>query len=159
MVRFNFAVAVPLALAMAQANPTSATDPGADYLTKLFTNACIPNIGRPDGVRAWAAQHHLAEVQNPAAVSVYVGAGEGGALWAVPSTSGMFALSVSHRRDRRAEQRHVHYADQRAGGRTLSGDAPGGEGEGVAIAVVKLRAGRGTTSRKRGFVRGRLSWT
>jgi len=79
---------------VAPATPVFAADPGAEFLLRLFNNACMPNIAHADRVRAWAADHHLSAVQNPAAISIYVGPGDGGGLWAVPSPAGTFALSV-----------------------------------------------------------------
>lgn len=79
---------------VASATPVLAADPAAEFLLRLFNNACLPNIAHTERVRAWAADHHLSEVQNPAALSIYVGAGDGGGLWAVPSSAGTFALSV-----------------------------------------------------------------
>ena len=71
-----------------------ANDPGANLVTKLFIDACVPNMGHPEKVRAWAEANHLQPVTNPAALGVFVGPGGKGAAWAVPSNSGSFALSI-----------------------------------------------------------------
>ena len=79
--------------ALAQAAAPSDLRASNDLL-ELFTQVCMKNLGHPDGVQAWAASHTLASVQAPAAITAYVGAGEGGAVWAVPLNSGLFALAI-----------------------------------------------------------------
>jgi hypothetical protein len=69
-------------------------DPAAQFLTKLFITACVPNMGQPTKVREWAQGHQLAEIQNPVALGVFVGSGDNGAAWAIPSAQGSFALSI-----------------------------------------------------------------
>jgi hypothetical protein len=69
-------------------------DPAAELLTKLFAVACVPNLGHPDKVREWAQSHQLAEIKESAALGLFVGPGDKGAAWAVPSTQGSFALSI-----------------------------------------------------------------
>lgn len=71
-----------------------ANDPGANLVTKLFIDACLPNMGHPEKVRAWAEANRLQPVTNPAALGVFVGPGGKGAAWAVPSNTGSFALSL-----------------------------------------------------------------
>lgn len=71
-----------------------ATDAAADFVVKLFTNVCIPNIGQPANVRAWVEQQHLASLTDPTALEVFVGRGDKGAAWAVPANAGSFALSI-----------------------------------------------------------------
>jgi hypothetical protein len=73
---------------------SAAADPAAQFLVKLFTTVCIPNLGQPIKVRDWAQERHLQEIQNPAALNVFVGAGDRGAAWAIPATEGSFALSI-----------------------------------------------------------------
>jgi hypothetical protein len=85
-----FAALVPLA-------PAAAEDPSANFLIKLFMDACIPDGGEPEKVRVWAQEHHLQEVTNPIALDVFVGPGDKGVAWAVPSTIGKFALSIRGR--------------------------------------------------------------
>jgi hypothetical protein len=69
-------------------------DPAAQFLVKLFTTVCIPNLGQPTKVREWAQEHHLQEIQNPVALDIFVGSGDKGGAWALPSAEGSFALSI-----------------------------------------------------------------
>jgi len=69
-------------------------DPAAEFLTKLFITVCVPNLGQPARVREWAQGHQLSEIQNPVALGLFVGPGDKGAAWAVPSGQGSFALSI-----------------------------------------------------------------
>lgn len=71
-----------------------AADPSANIVIKIFIDACVPNMGRPDQVRAWATDKHLAPVTADAALAVFVGPGTHGNAWAVPSNAGSFALSI-----------------------------------------------------------------
>jgi hypothetical protein len=71
-----------------------ADDPSANFVLRLFIDACVPNMGQPDNTRAWAAERHLPEVSAPAALEVFVGAGTKGSAWAVPSPLGSFAISI-----------------------------------------------------------------
>ena len=74
--------------------PAVAEDPAANFFVKVFMNVCIPNVGQPEKVRAWAAEKHLQEVTNQIALDVFVGPGGKGVAWAVPSQFGSFALSI-----------------------------------------------------------------
>jgi hypothetical protein len=69
-------------------------DASANFIVQLFITACIPNVGQPDKVRAWAADQHLEAVKNPIALNVFVGSGRNGAAWMVPSAVGRFAVSI-----------------------------------------------------------------
>lgn len=71
-----------------------ADDASASFVTRLFINVCVPNVGQAENVRAWALEKKLAEVTAPSALEVFVGAGDGGAAWAVPTSFGSFALSI-----------------------------------------------------------------
>lgn len=71
-----------------------ADEPNANFVLRLFIDACVSNIGQPEKTRAWAAERHLQEVSAPAALGVFVGAGTKGSAWAVPSSLGSFALSI-----------------------------------------------------------------
>jgi hypothetical protein len=71
-----------------------AADDRAAFVVKLFISACIPNMGNPDGVRAWATAQRLAQIEAPAPLDVFVGTGGKGAAWAVPTPYGNFALSI-----------------------------------------------------------------
>ncbi len=71
-----------------------AADDRAALVTNLFIAACIPNMGKPDGVRAWATAQRLAEIKAAAPLDVFVGPGGKGAAWAVPTPYGNFALSI-----------------------------------------------------------------
>ena len=73
---------------------TAVADPAAQFLTKLFIAACVPNMGQPTNVREWAQGHQLAEIQNPVALAMFVGPGDKGAAWAIPAAQGSFALSI-----------------------------------------------------------------
>jgi hypothetical protein len=92
-------LAVGLGAVVAGGWPVWAADDGAspavqssNDLMALFTQACTTNLGRPEGVRSWAADHHLASVQNPQAIAVY--GGEGGTAWSVRLPSGVFVLAL-----------------------------------------------------------------
>jgi hypothetical protein len=76
------------------ASPAQAADEKADFVVKLFTSVCVPNMGNPAGVRAWAAEKNLTQIAAPAAFDIFVGPGGKGAAWAVPTTIGNFALSI-----------------------------------------------------------------
>jgi len=83
-----------VALLLTAVQPAEAIDPAAEFLTKLFMNVCVPNLGQPAKVREWAEQHHLAQIQNPAALGLFVGSGGKGAAWAVPAADGSFVVSI-----------------------------------------------------------------
>jgi hypothetical protein len=78
------------------ATPQSAIadDASANFLLRLFMSVCIPNVGQPEKVRAWAAEKHLQEITNPVALHIFVGSVGKGVAWAVPSAFGSFALSI-----------------------------------------------------------------
>lgn len=86
----------PFLLLAAVVTPASAAeeDTSANFIVRLFVAACIPNVGQPENVRAWAADQHLEAVRNPIALNVFVGSGGNGAAWVVPSALGSFALSI-----------------------------------------------------------------
>jgi hypothetical protein len=71
-----------------------AADPAASFVVKLFIDACVPNIGQPANVRAWAEKHSLPTITNPAALRIFVGEGNKGTAWGLPADSGSFALSI-----------------------------------------------------------------
>jgi hypothetical protein len=85
-----------IALFAAVIGPASAAgaDPAANVLVKLFMDVCIPDVGQPQKVRAWAEEHHLQEVTSQIALDLFVGPGGKGVAWTVPSTIGSFALSI-----------------------------------------------------------------
>jgi hypothetical protein len=66
-VTIRTATAFIMLLAAVQPAAT-ARDPAADFLVRLFTKVCIANLGQPIKVREWAQEHHLGQIQNPAAV-------------------------------------------------------------------------------------------
>ena len=72
----------------------SANDASASFVTRLFVNVCVPNVGKPENVRAWALRKKLTEVAAASALEVFVGPGSGGAAWAVPASFGSFAISI-----------------------------------------------------------------
>jgi hypothetical protein len=95
----GFGLVVGLGLALAGGCPSSAADDSAspevqssNDLMALFTQACTTNLGRPEGVKAWAADHQLASIQDPQAIAVY--GGEGGSVWSVRAPSGVLALAL-----------------------------------------------------------------
>lgn len=71
-----------------------AADPGASFVTKLFIDACVPNMGQPAKVQAWAEAHQLQKIQNQTALDMFVGPGSEGEAWAVRAREGDFALSI-----------------------------------------------------------------
>lgn len=83
------------AMMLASGSPVSAAaDARADFVAKLFIDACVPNMGQPAKVRTWAEEHHLNQISSLAALGVFVGPGDRGAAWAVPAASGNYALSI-----------------------------------------------------------------
>lgn len=98
LLRFGWSVSVSLATALAfllVPVGAHADDVGASFLVRLFNQACVPNLGKPDAVREWAAAHHLTPVASPLALNVFVGPGGKGEAWFVnaPNAQG-FALSI-----------------------------------------------------------------
>jgi hypothetical protein len=82
-------------LVIAAAQIAIAADPAAQFVTKLFIEVCVPNLGRPENVRSWAERHGLKQIQDSVALDVFVGKpSEHGAAWAVPANAGQFALSI-----------------------------------------------------------------
>jgi hypothetical protein len=73
--------------------PAAPPTPAA-FLTKIFVDACVPNLGNPAGVQAWAAAHELTEIKEPAPLAVFVGEGGTGAAWGISTTIGDFALAT-----------------------------------------------------------------
>jgi hypothetical protein len=71
-----------------------ADDAPATFMTRLFVDACLANVGKPEKVRAWALKKKLTEISTPSALGVFVGPGNGGAAWAIPTSFGSFALSI-----------------------------------------------------------------
>ena len=71
-----------------------AADPAAGFVVRLFSDACVPNMGQPDRVQAWADNRHLNEITDPVPLQVFVGEGEHGKAWAIPTHYGKFALSI-----------------------------------------------------------------
>ena len=74
--------------------PAIADDPAASFVTRLFMEACIANMGQPDKIRAWAEQRQLTQISSPEALSAFVGTGSQGSAWYVPNAIGKFALSI-----------------------------------------------------------------
>lgn len=58
-----------------------ADDQRANSLVGVFTQACLPNVGNPRAVRAWAAEKHLTPVTNPDGQRMFIGDGSDGAAW------------------------------------------------------------------------------
>jgi hypothetical protein len=87
-------IAAVIGFATLMASASHAADPGAIIVVKIYTEVCVPNMGKPDQVKAWAAEKHLPPITSEAALGVFVGAGEHGGAWAVPSNAGNFTLSI-----------------------------------------------------------------
>jgi hypothetical protein len=83
-----------VAAVVSASTPAFATDASANFVTRLFIDVCIPNVGRPENVRAWALDRKLAEVRDPLALNVFAGEGDRGAAWALPTSYGSFALAI-----------------------------------------------------------------
>jgi hypothetical protein len=79
------------------AGPANAMDSSAGFLLKLFMDVCVPNMGRPENVKAWADRQRLQVIANPTALELFVGLGSKGIAWAIPSNVGSFALSIRGR--------------------------------------------------------------
>jgi hypothetical protein len=84
-----------LILSSALAGPALAADraQSSKELFQLFSDACIANRAAPDGVKAWADDHHLEAVQSAGALQTFAG-GDGGAVWEAKMPSSAFALAV-----------------------------------------------------------------
>lgn len=64
-------------------------------IIQLFLDACVPNMGKPDGVRAYAAAHNLTVITDKTLLGAFVGPGPHGAAWLVPSAPPQhYALSI-----------------------------------------------------------------
>jgi hypothetical protein len=92
--RFPVRIVIVACVVLSAVQSAASADPAAGFLTKLFITSCVPNLGQPVKVREWAQEHQLAEIQNPVALGVFVGPGDKGAAWTVPSAQGNFALSI-----------------------------------------------------------------
>ena len=90
----NFKRAFVFLVATGWLCPAFAGDAGANFLAKLFIDACVANLGQPAKVRAWAEARHLNQIQDPAPLNVFVGPGGKGSAWAIPAAVGSFALSL-----------------------------------------------------------------
>ena len=87
-------LSLALALSLLSGRLALAEDPRAEFLTRLFIDACIPNVGNPSGEEAWADAQHLTKVQDPAWLNVFAGPGKGSEAWTVPSSLGNFAVAI-----------------------------------------------------------------
>ena len=67
-------------------------DPASERLVKLFRDACLPNIGRPDMVAKWAERQQFERIDNPQAIFLFVGKQSPGNAWIVPDPAGRFML-------------------------------------------------------------------
>jgi hypothetical protein len=86
---------VTLLAACLLASPAfAAEDPGASFAIQLFGQACVPYLGLPAKIRAWAAQHQYPEIRDQRALALFVGEGNKGAAWSVRTASGDFVLSI-----------------------------------------------------------------
>ncbi|MBY0428723.1 MAG: hypothetical protein K2Q32_05845, partial [Alphaproteobacteria bacterium] len=74
--------------------PAHADDPAAGFVIQLFSKACIEGSAAPDKVRDYAKKLNLMEVDDAAALDVFVGKGEHGAAWAAGTEVGKFVLSI-----------------------------------------------------------------
>jgi len=75
--------------------PAAGEDTNGAFLIGLFNQACLPNRGNAEKVHAFAEGHQFAPIHNPAALDVFVGPGDKGMAWQVPSpTHQHFALSI-----------------------------------------------------------------
>ncbi|MCG1017588.1 MULTISPECIES: hypothetical protein [Burkholderiaceae] len=84
-----------LALALSLTSHTAfAADLAAHTVVRLFIDACIPNMGKPEDVRKWAEKMNLREITDPIPLYVFVGEGKKGKAWAVPTRYGNFALAI-----------------------------------------------------------------
>src|SRR5262249_9566055 len=94
MKRFGSVITVATFVLGIASGSAKAADDRAAFLVKLFTAVCVPNMGNPDGVRAWATEKNLAQIQAPEPLAIFVGQGSKGAAWALPTRYGNFALSI-----------------------------------------------------------------
>ena len=84
-----------LAVVLALGSQASfAGDAASGFVVGLFMKVCVPNMGQPSKVQAWAEDRHLREITDPVPLKVFVGEGSQGKAWAVPTQYGSFALSI-----------------------------------------------------------------
>ncbi len=74
--------------------PAYAEDPAASFIVRLFSRVCAESSAAPDKVKVYAEKQKLGQIEDPAALEVFVGEGGKGAAWAVPAQAGKFVLSV-----------------------------------------------------------------
>ena len=74
--------------------PVSA-DPAANAVAHLFMQICrADNLANPERIRAWAADHHLPEINNPKGRAVFVGAGPDGIAWHIHDENTELVLAI-----------------------------------------------------------------
>jgi hypothetical protein len=66
---------LPPLLLLGSMATAAAEDTNAQYLSRLFGQACLANLGRPEATRQWAVDHRLTPVTDPAAFAVFAGPG------------------------------------------------------------------------------------
>jgi hypothetical protein len=142
--------AVALGLLFCLPQSATAADDRASFLVNLFITVCIPNMGSPDGVRAWAATKRLGQIEEAAPLAVFVGPGSDGAAWAIPTTIGKFALSI------RGTTRACAVWAQAADASEVEGNfkkiIEGTKRPGVRVRVDKDNSGEGPQGHVRGLV-------
>ena len=86
---------VTLVLITAAITPArAADDPAANVILRAFMGICIPDMGYPDRIRAYAQDNHLPVITDTTALTMFSGSEDKGEAWALPSPYGNFALSI-----------------------------------------------------------------
>jgi hypothetical protein len=73
--KFPMRIVITAFVLLSAFQSAAVADSAAQFLTKLFITVCVPNLGQPAKVRKWAQGHQLAEIQDPAALGLFVGPG------------------------------------------------------------------------------------
>lgn len=87
-------LALLLGVTLALGSQAASADPAAAFVVGMFMRICVPSMGQPSKVQAWADELHLNEITDPLPLQVFVGEGSRGKAWAVPTKYGSFALSI-----------------------------------------------------------------
>jgi hypothetical protein len=64
-----------------------AYDYDAQAAFRIFTASCVRGLAQPDNVRNWAESTRLKLITDPADLNTFVGPGQGGTAWTLPSTN------------------------------------------------------------------------
>jgi hypothetical protein len=82
---------------IATSAPAVINDSGTILVARLFSDACLPRIGKPNEVRAWATAKGFPEIKKNELLDALVGPGGKGAAWLVPTSDQNAHLALSIR--------------------------------------------------------------